>query len=140
MGARGSHVTLFYTEEIDSFEPVALAVYSSDDKKIWIKRSPEPEEFITVDPAGASLVELITLAHEIGHLESDLAGTYVRTLDPDVTFDDAMEEERRAWRIGWPLLHKDGFADRSAFDAAREVGLQNAEIQFRSRTVGLSGG
>jgi hypothetical protein len=87
--------------------------------------------------------ELLTLAHEYGHVISDRRGWrtlgLIEALEVDV--DDwptklsdrqrglIFDDEERAWTFGWGALAALGYRDRAAYDRRRDEGL----AQYRSR-------
>ncbi len=97
------------------------------------------------------LRDLIIFAHVYGHLQSWITegtGTtaswlaYSQTGTAFRTTDDAlsalqgrlfMDEERRAWDLGWGELAKLGFDDREAFESHRARGLRAYEDMIRKR-------
>lgn len=74
----------------------------------FVPQSDEP------DLEGATLRELISLAHERGHEASWRAGTYV---------ENNMAEEHRAWKHAEQILRELGFEDWSSFEEAMRVSI-----------------
>jgi hypothetical protein len=90
-----------------------------DIPRIRIARDNPPDDLAedTIpDLDGATLDELITLAHERGHEESWHAGTY--PIDPPT-----MSEERRAWSHAERLMRALGFHEWKAFIHHRQASL-----------------
>lgn len=85
---------------------------------IWVRRERVPAESSKPDLEGASLGELITLAHERGHEQSWRDATY-RAM--------TMEEEKRAWTLAEQLLQGLGFFEldtTDAFERHRDYSLE----------------
>jgi hypothetical protein len=74
-------------------------------------------ERLELDPAGASLRELISLAHERGHERSCHDRTYPKN-------PPTMREEHRAWDHAKKILDSMGFTDWDEFDEAKETSLE----------------
>jgi len=91
--------------------------YDGDDPQIRVARVRPPDDSEDVPPPdlnGASLRELISLAHERGHEQSLREGTY-RAM--------TMEEEQRAWSYAEKLLRALGFQEWPAFHAHKQDSL-----------------
>jgi hypothetical protein len=120
---------LFPANDVDAL--FALQPYGRDDDEpqIWIRREPPPDDTDAPDPNGATVDELIALAHEVGHLTSHRNGTYVATynrLGGQLTAEDRtaiLEEEMRAWQHAATLLRAHGFDAWDAFDRKRGESL-----------------
>ena len=87
-------------------------------REIWVRRerAPSPQDEPSI--ATATLDELIMLAHERGHNESDRRGTYKA---------NSLAEERRAWQLARELLARWNFGDWGAFDAHEQHSLAEHE-------------
>jgi hypothetical protein len=91
--------------------------------RIWIERTPEPHEHNRPDLADATLEELMSLAHELGHLDSYRRGTYVSTDDSSVSKDIRMREETSAWEYAERRLRSLRFSTWQSFYAHREAAI-----------------
>lgn len=108
--------------EIDEFMPLpglaAVFCESMDDGDgpgIRVRRDSCPPEPWEPDVDGATLGELISLAHERGHEHSFRAGTYHAM---------SMAEEDRAWTNAEVLLRSLGFEEWDAFTEAKKNSLE----------------
>lgn len=92
--------------------------YDGQDPQIRIASAAPPDDSEDIPPPdlnGASLRELISLAHERGHEQSWRERTYPVTM--------TMVEERRAWSHAEKLLRALGFQEWSAFHVHKQESL-----------------
>jgi hypothetical protein len=85
-----------------------------DHPAIWVCRERPPSPQYSAHVAGASITELISLAHERGHERSWRMGSYQPM---------TMDEENRAWDHAEELLRGMGFDEWDAFKEHKAVSL-----------------
>jgi hypothetical protein len=93
----------------------ALTLGKRDFPRVWVLRVPCPARCTEPNLDGATLPELISLAHERGHERSWREGTYPGRM--------TMPEEHRAWDHAERLLRSMGFVDWDRFESQRERSL-----------------
>lgn len=89
-----------------------------DHPGIWVQRDQPPAAQNKHDTSGATVSELVSLAHERGHEQSWRDGTY----EPM-----SMPEERRAWTHAEALLRSLGFDAWDVFEEHKAISLGEHE-------------
>ncbi len=83
-------------------------------------------EHLGAHPPADWLAELITLAHELGHHESFLRGTY--TEEDHARPEECYLEEIRAWTHARTILEEHGFEDWRSFEFQEREALEGYRV------------